>query len=53
MGGGGSTYFFPMQFRGPAEKGCNTLRTSSAYLGSPSQRSGTNLAGSRKLLSLW
>jgi hypothetical protein len=45
------TYFFPMQFLGPIEKGCITFLLSEAYgndVESESQRSGIKESGSRK-----
>lgn len=39
------THFFPMQFRGPIEKGRNPCLLSLAKRGSPSQRSGMNSSG--------
>jgi hypothetical protein len=44
---------WPTQFLGPDWKGLTTPRSSLAYSGSPSQRSGTNDEASRKLEVLW
>lgn len=44
-------YFFPMQFRGPAENGLNTVFASRANLSPPSQRSGRKASASTKLYS--
>lgn len=50
LGGGKDTYFLPIQFLGPKEKGCSASLLSPENRSSPSHRSGMNAPGRVKFL---